>query len=498
MNRRMFSIVVGVCALLALVLSASGTVAQGPVAPMSGGGPGPVGTGFTYQGQLKNNSSLVNGSCDFQFSLWDQSGSGSPPSGGSQIGTTDAELVSVTNGLFTVVLNFSNQFGDTAFRDARWLQIDVRCPASSGSYTTLSPRQPLWAAPYALGLRAGAIISGTAYQNLKVQSYAPTGSIPAGVTGEMYAATDGVGVYGSNSVSTAGATGMGVWGRTWSPLGSGVQGTGINGAKGVKGTSDNGTGVYGMSGSASGLSTYTTGNPGVWGDTDLGPGVVGTTSNGIGVYGKSSGGDMLGHWHAGVYGTAENGRGIEGNSSTSDGVRGTTDTGNFFVGCRWEGSPFPACNKYFRVSYTGTVFADGGYVTGGADVAEFISTRGEPQPGDVVEIDPDHPGQFRLASTPNSTRVAGAISTNPGASLGAIDPAGTENTGPQLALAGRVPVKVSAENGAIRPGDLLVASSTPGHAMRAPADPAPGTVIGKALDNLDSGTGIIKMLVMLR
>jgi len=94
--------------------------------------------------------------------------------------------------------------------------------------------------------------------------------------------------------------------------------------------------------------------------------------------------------------------------------------------------------------------------------------------------------------------VAGVISTNPGASLGAVDPAGAENTGPQLALVGTVPVKVSAENGAIRPGDLLVASSTPGHAMRAPANPAPGTVIGKALGNLESGTGIIQMLAMLR
>ena len=497
MNRRMFSIIVGVCALLALVLSANGTVAQGPDAPMSGGGPGPVGTGFTYQGQLKNNSSLVNGSCDFLFSLWDQSGSGAPPSGGLQVGDTLTQTnVPVTNGLFNVVLDF----GGYAFQgNARWLQIAVRCPTGSAtSYTVLSPRQPLWATPYALSLMPGAVISGTAYQELKVENYAPTGGIPAGISGEIYTATDGVGVHGINYTSSPGATGMGVWGRTWSPLGSGVEGTGINGAKGVKGTSDSGTGVYGMSGSASGLSAYTTGNLGVWGDSNSGPGVVGTSSNGTGVYGKSSGGSMFGYWYVGVYGTAENGAGIEGNSSTSEGVRGTTDTGNFFVGCRWEGSPFPTCNKYFRVSYTGTVFARGGYVTGGADVAEFISARGEPQPGDVVEIDPDHPGQFRLASTPNSTRVAGAISTNPGASLGAIDPAGTENTGPQLALAGRVPVKVSAENGAIRPGDLLVASSTPGHAMRAPANPAPGTVIGKALDNLDSGTGIIKMLVMLR
>ena len=69
---------------------------------------------------------------------------------------------------------------------------------------------------------------------------------------------------------------------------------------------------------------------------------------------------------------------------------------------------------------------------------------------------------------------------------------------PLLALVGKVPVKVSAENGPIHIGDLLVASSTPGHAMRAGSNPAPGTVIGKALDNLESGTGVILLLINLQ
>lgn len=67
----------------------------------------------------------------------------------------------------------------------------------------------------------------------------------------------------------------------------------------------------------------------------------------------------------------------------------------------------------------------------------------------------------------------------------------------RLALAGRVPVKVDASYGAIRAGDLLVASGTPGHAMRS-SDPAPGTVIGKALESHDGGTGKVMMLVMMR
>lgn len=56
-----------------------------------------------------------------------------------------------------------------------------------------------------------------------------------------------------------------------------------------------------------------------------------------------------------------------------------------------------------------------------------------------------------------------------------------------VALLGIVPTKVSADNGSIQRGDQLVASATPGHAMRADK-PTPGTVLGKALEALDNGT----------
>jgi hypothetical protein len=66
-----------------------------------------------------------------------------------------------------------------------------------------------------------------------------------------------------------------------------------------------------------------------------------------------------------------------------------------------------------------------------------------------------------------------------------------------LAVIGIVPCKVIAENGPIRAGDLLVTSSTPGHAMR-DDDPRAGTIVGKALQSLTSGTGIITVLVTLQ
>ena len=66
-----------------------------------------------------------------------------------------------------------------------------------------------------------------------------------------------------------------------------------------------------------------------------------------------------------------------------------------------------------------------------------------------------------------------------------------------VAMAGRVPVKVDAAYGAIQIGDLLVASATPGMAMRAD-NPAAGTVVGKALESFASGQGTIMMMVLNR
>ena len=56
---------------------------------------------------------------------------------------------------------------------------------------------------------------------------------------------------------------------------------------------------------------------------------------------------------------------------------------------------------------------------------------------------------------------------------------------------------MNAGYGAIEPGHLLATSPTPGHAMRSD-DALPGTILGKALEGLDTGTGMILVLVMLR
>jgi hypothetical protein len=157
MNRK-YSLVAAVV-VLALLLSVSGVIAQeqGPQSPQSA-----IGTAFTYQGQLKNASGPINGNCDLQFGLWD-----TPGNAAGQIGTTqDKSNVTVINGLFTVQLDFgANVFNG----EARWLELAVRCPAGSGNYATLSPRQPLTPAPYAMYST-----STSALQGRSITTTAPT------------------------------------------------------------------------------------------------------------------------------------------------------------------------------------------------------------------------------------------------------------------------------------------------------------------------------------
>ncbi|MFH1107850.1 MAG: hypothetical protein V1790_01440 [Planctomycetota bacterium] len=108
----------------------------------------PVGTAFTYQGQLRSADAPADGPHDMRFRLFDAVV-------GAQVGPTVClDGVSVTNGLFAVPLDFGAQFNG----DRRFLEIEARADATpgncaGGAYTTLAPRQELQATPYAQAVR---------------------------------------------------------------------------------------------------------------------------------------------------------------------------------------------------------------------------------------------------------------------------------------------------------------------------------------------------------
>jgi len=136
----------------------------------------------------------------------------------------------------------------------------------------------------------------------------------------------------------------------------------------------------------------------------------------------------------------------------------------------------------------------------GADIAEKFPVSESVEPGMVVAIDPDHPGQLRLSRTAYDRRVAGVVSGANGLPAGAVlgHLPGLDDA-PAIALTGRVWVYCDASNHAITPGDLLTTAETPGHAMKVmDYSRAHGAIIGKAMTSLDGGRGMVLVLVGLQ
>ncbi len=130
---------------------------------------------------------------------------------------------------------------------------------------------------------------------------------------------------------------------------------------------------------------------------------------------------------------------------------------------------------------SGTIYAANTIVQN-ADVAENYVSADSLEPGDVVmpEENNNNPSVIKTVKAYQSQTI-GIVSTRPGITLNSD--ALTDSAHPYIipiALSGRVPVKVSSENGIIQPGDFLTSSSLPGVAMKASKS---GTVIGKALES---------------
>lgn len=93
---------------------------------------------------------------------------------------------------------------------------------------------------------------------------------------------------------------------------------------------------------------------------------------------------------------------------------------------------------------------------------------------------------------------AGIYATKPGV-VGRREAVAMSSNNIPMAMIGVVPTKVSAENGPIHRGDLLVSSSTPGYAMKGTdRSRLVGAVIGKAMGSLESAKGVVEVLVTLQ
>ena len=299
-----------------------------------------------------------------------------------------------------------------------------------------------------------------------------------GVRGVSKAST-GTGVYGEAS-STTGVT-YGVYGVVPSKTGFAIYGrnratTGPNIA--IYGITDGDGGSIAVKGEATKSSGTATLQYGVFG-TAAGPSGVGVAGVSTSTFGGT----------AGVLGQVYSSMGVAGQF-----VNNASGTANVIVAKALSGN-------VWRVDTNGNTYAKGTNNVGGADFAEAIQTARDATsytPGDVIIIDPSADRRVSVCSQPYATNVIGIYATRPGI-LAAPHDGGLASGEIPVAMIGIVPAKASAENGAIHRGDLLVSSSVPGHVMKG-TDRAQmlGAVVGKAMQELERGTGVIEIAVTLQ
>ncbi len=456
-----------------------------------------VGQTISYQGVLLDAAgNPITGNQWMRFALYNAA------LGGVQRHQTAWMNVPVSNGLFHVGLNVPQSVFDGT---ALWLEITVQSDVPE----VLSPRQEIRPTPYAMSLRPGALVVN--------QATGPAVRVESPDRG-LYSEGSSFAVYGVNDAGTMGAgyggyftssTGIGVAGRSTAQSTASNQFTpGVHGSSqfgaGVLGTSDSafgvgvfgnvatGTGVVGSSGGDGLVGTgLAHGVRGVTTGTTQGSGYGGlfTSSTGIGVAGRSTALTTgTNQFAPGVYGFSQNGAGVMGDAGTGGAIAGL---------------------------FRGSVLIDGDLVVTGNKTGYVVdiarNAGAEPlELGDLVVVvgvtDPVL-GEIPVplverAQAEGSTAVIGVVAGAYEAETILGDP--HERTSADqgqyvtiVTLGSFSGIKVDASYGAIQPGDLLVSSATPGHAMRADS-PAVGTVIGKALGGLNEGTGIIPIMVTLQ
>lgn len=163
------------------------------------------------------------------------------------------------------------------------------------------------------------------------------------------------------------------------------------------------------------------------------------------------------------------------------------------------GTSAPNTQQYM-LDVNGSINVNGNINAKYQDVAEWVPSTQKLTAGTVVVLDAQRANHVLASASAYDTAVAGVVSARPGISLGE----GGEGK-VLVATTGRVKVRVDATRAPIRVGDLLVTSEAEGVAMKSvPVDLGgvkihrPGTIIGKALEPLEKGTGEILVLLSLQ
>jgi len=318
------------------------------------------------------------------------------------------------------------------------------------------------------------------------------------------------------------------------------------------GNSAQGVGVHGVNDAPQGSSTKPKYACGVWGESTNGYGVFGSSDNNVGVHAISTNNDGIEGISASSQHTAvvahnigggfafwgnsdsDNGTGMfvrgkrtaaqfvqTDNGSDADGLQSTAatrahaavaahNTGGGFA--FWgdsdsdNGTGMFVRGKRLAAQFVGNVEIAGDLtILNGKDIrlADFaeefdLSDEAGIEPGSVVVLSDD--GAVHESHIAYDKKVAGVVSGagNFRSAITLDREASRENRTP-VALRGKVYCKVDAHYGAIEVGDLLTTSPTAGHAMKA-TDPlkAFGAVIGKALQPLTHGQGLIPILIALQ
>ncbi len=500
----------------------------------------PLGTQFTYQGVLRQNGAPVSGAVEFQVSLWDAA------TGGNQVGGPQiATATSNADGSFTIPIDF----GAAAFNgSARWLEIATRSD-SGAPFETLSPRQAMTAAPYALQTRGM-----FADSQLRVGVGLSNPSQRLDVLGNgLFRGTDGFDGAGDRARVILGdpnhsiSSGWG-FGLTLSTAGAqdGLTLRENSGNVGIRNTDP-----------ISPLSFASVDGPkiSIWGadpnnhyGLSMAPYVLRLHANNDGsvAFGNRAGDAFIESMRVAPSGNV--GIGVSDPTQRLDVAgpglfRWMNDRGTLFLGdpahsvssifatgisLSTFGAPdalivrevsgnvgIGTLNPTAKLDVAGGMKVQSVIVTGGADVAEPFnvnsdaaterrSDEGKPeiQAGMVVVIDSKRVGELRVCDKAYDNTVAGIISGANGVNPGMVlSQTGSVADGKHpVALTGRVWALCDADvGGPIQAGDLLTTSATAGHAMRVgDRERAAGAVIGKAMSSLESGRGHVLVLVSLQ